>query len=109
MRRAALLLAAARLIQGEYIAGVPSNWHASRHFAKLVEYDSIVNVTFGVRAQPATNEDWRPYWTKDNFATLWRVEAKRRQRRAPPAATIEDACRGMNCLLYTSPSPRDRG
>ena len=56
MRRAALLLAAARLIQGEYIAGVPSTWHASRHFAKLVEYEAITNVTFGLRAQPATNE-----------------------------------------------------
>ena len=96
MHRAALVLATARLIQGEYVRGVPSNWHASRHFAKLVEYESIVNVTFGLRAPPATNEHWRPYWTKDNFATLWRVEAKRRQRRAPRAATIEDACRGMN-------------
>ena len=96
MRRAALLLAAARLLQGEYILGVPSNWHASRHFAKLVEYQSISNLTFGLRAAGPGSGNWRPYWTKDNFATLWRVEAKRRQRRAPPAATIEDACRGMN-------------
>ena len=93
MGRAALLLAAARLIQGEYIGGVPSHWHASRHFAKLVEYQTITNVTFGLRAAgPGRDEHWRPYWTKDKFATLWRVEAKRRQRRAPPAATIEDAC-----------------
>ncbi len=93
MRRAALLLAAVRLLQGEYILGVPSNWHASRHFAKLVEYQSISNLTFGLRAAgPGRDAHWRPYWTKDKFATLWRVEAKRRQRRAPPAATIEDAC-----------------
>ena len=92
MRRAALLLAAARLSRCEYIGGVPSNWHASRHFAKLVEYQSISNLTFGIRAPPSADERWRPYWTKDKFATLWRVEAKRRQRRAPPAATIEDAC-----------------
>ena len=101
MRRAALLLAAARLTHGEYIAGVPSTWHASRHFAKLVEYESIVNVTFGLRAPPVSNEDWRPYWTKDPFATLWRVEAGRRQRRAPPATTIEELCRatGENSIV----------
>ena len=101
MRRAALLLAALNLSRGEYIAGVPSTWHASRHFAKLVEYQSISNLTFGIRAPPATNEDWRPYWTKDPFATLWRVEAKRRQRRTPPATTIEELCRttGQNTIV----------
>ena len=53
---------------------------------------SISNLTFGLRATEQGSGHWRPYWTKDKFATLWRVEAKRRQRRAPPAATIEDAC-----------------
>ena len=92
MRRAALVLATARLIQGEYVGGVPSNWHASRHFAKLVEYQSISNLTFGLRAAgPTRDEHWRPYWTKHKFATQSRVEPKRRQRRAPPAATNEDA------------------
>ena len=45
--------------------------NASRHFAKLVEYESIVNVTFGVRASPATNEDWRKACDSDGVVSYY--------------------------------------
>lgn len=91
--RVLLLLGCCR---GEYIQGVPSNWHASKQFAKLLEYDSLTNVTLGLRAPVAAKgESWRRFWTGSSVASLWRVEAKRRQRRAPPAATLHDACAAM--------------